>query len=69
MNYVTFEGISLKNRSGGLLCLFYNNYDFLILLKGYDYFLIHIAIHNEKAVNNLISIHVGKKRVTKIFLP
>ncbi|EOP12733.1 hypothetical protein KQ3_03105 [Bacillus cereus B5-2] len=54
MNYVIFEGISLKNRIGSLLrlykCSFYNNYDFLIHLKGYDYFLIHVAIHTEEAV-------------------
>ncbi|PFE19920.1 hypothetical protein CN307_04360 [Bacillus cereus] len=73
MNYVIFETIPLKNRIDSLLrlykCLFYNNYDFLILLKGYDYFLIHVAIHNEKAVNDLISIHVDEKRVAKIFIP
>ncbi|GAB6613806.1 hypothetical protein bcgnr5406_23530 [Bacillus cereus] len=72
MNYVTFEGISLKNRSGGLLriykCLFYNHFSFLFISR-VRYFLIHVAIHNEKAVNNLISIHVGKKRTAKIFLP
>ncbi|BCD30799.1 hypothetical protein CN386_03180 [Bacillus cereus] len=57
MNYVTFEGISLKNRSGSLLrlykCLFYNNYIFLIHLKVYNYFLIHVAIHNKEVIKQV----------------
>ncbi|PFW58082.1 hypothetical protein COL13_07255 [Bacillus cereus] len=66
MNYVIFETINLKNRTSSLLrlykCLFYNSYDFLLPLKVYDYFLIHIAIHNEEAVKqvhiiNLIRTH------------
>ncbi|ALL20173.1 hypothetical protein DJ87_1134 [Bacillus cereus] len=55
MNYILFEGFSLKNKTGSLLCsykcLFYNDYDFLIPLKGYDYFLIHVAIHNKKVIS------------------
>ncbi|WP_229135712.1 hypothetical protein, partial [Bacillus sp. RIT694] len=57
MNHVTFETIPLKNRIDILLrlykCLSYNNYDFLIHLKVYDYFLIHVATHNEEAVKQV----------------
>ncbi|KXX99429.1 hypothetical protein B4079_2079 [Bacillus cereus] len=66
MNYVIFEAIYPKNRIGILIrlykCSFYNNYDFLILLKGYDYFLLHVAIYNEKPVNDLIKTYIGKIR-------
>lgn len=57
MNHVTFETIPLQNRIDSLLrlckCLSYNNYDFLIHLKVYDYFLIHVATHNEEAVKQV----------------
>ncbi|KAA0772684.1 hypothetical protein DT250_12820 [Bacillus sp. AR2-1] len=57
MNHVTFGAIPLKNRIDSLLrlykCLFYNNYVFLIHLKGYNYFLVHVAIHNEKAIKHV----------------
>lgn len=63
MNYVIFEAITSKNKIGILLhlykCSFYNNYDFLIPLKSYDYFLLHVAIYNEELVNDLIKTHIG----------
>lgn len=66
MNYVIFEAITPKNRVGILLRLykrsFYNNYDFLIPLKDYNYFLLHVAIYNEELVNDLIKTHIGKIR-------
>ncbi len=66
MNYVIFEAITPKNRVGILLrlykCSFYNNYDFLIPLKDYNYFLLHVAIYNEELVNDLIKTHIGKIR-------
>lgn len=62
MNYVIFEAITPKSRIGILLCLyeysFYNNYDFLIPLKSYDYFLLHVAIYNEEPINELIKTHI-----------
>ncbi|OTX83069.1 hypothetical protein CBR56_02985 [Bacillus thuringiensis] len=66
MNYIIFEEFSLKNKTGSLLrlykCLFYNDYDFLIPLKGYDYFLLHVAIYNKEPVNDLVRTHIGKIR-------
>lgn len=35
---------------------------FLIPLKDYNYFLLHVAIYNEELVNDLIKTHIGKIR-------
>ncbi len=64
MDYVTFETIPPKNITESLLHLnkniFSNSDDFLTKLKVQDYFLINVAIHDEKVVGYKIGYEFNK---------